>query len=396
MESLPREPRGDDYWEVQTLRMKAGRSASEAGAWRDLGLLYLRAGQTDRAEAAFLRGASLAPSDPELWLYLGLSRESLGRREEALTTYRQAPSLTAASPYGRAMAGRMASLEEEEWQRRLDTARDDGMPEPPEPPGPGTFGVVVLGCDGRAEEADLGRGLSEMLSRNLDQLPANDGVDPGRVRSAFDRTAGMSDRPLVERLAWVARVLALETVVGGTCTFDQDGTLAVTLQLHRSAEKPPAPVSAAGEAVRLPEIERDLMAGLIDELRIWLPDRARRSPLTGIGLEALRAFSRGRAFEEAGEFDASAAAYEQAQALAPAFVPAATRLDLVRQRQTTSLSDPGDLIALLDRLSLEMPVRQLLGARLRLLDGALPGRAARELPPGTLGELPAPPLPARN
>ena len=101
----------DYYWEVQQLRLRAGKASGDVEALRDLGIIYLRTGYYEEANEVFTAATELDRANPRLWFYMGLSREMLGDEQGALAVYRQAPTLSNVSIYSKAMKGRMEWLQ---------------------------------------------------------------------------------------------------------------------------------------------------------------------------------------------------------------------------------------------------------------------------------------------
>lgn len=390
----PRETLSAYFWDVQTLRMEAG---TKARAQRDLGVIYLRTGHFEEAAGVLARALAQDRADPKLWFYAGLAHELLGRPEAALTTYEQAPTLSVDSPYSRATKGRIAWLREDELRRAFAAPpADDALP-PPGSLSPDTYAVFPFACQGGLpQHANLGAGLSEVLSRNLGQLQGLDAVDPGRVRAAFEQAAAVP--AAAGRAVRVGRMLGAGKIVGGTCTI-QNGRIAVDLVLRDLTSEDVLTASSEQLLEAIPALERDLMDQLIDALRLWLPNRERRTPVTGIGLDALVAYSQGLAFEAAGDLERSAAFYREAQALQPRFAPALARAEAAETKQMARGTGEAGLMALTTRLEADAVTPYLLEARLQQLGrrfGFGTGAGIRPLPPGTLGELPAPPRPTGN
>lgn len=400
--SPQREALSEYYWEVQNLRMQAGKASESTQAWRDLGVIYLRTGHFEEADDVLSRAIAQDRSDPKLWFYAGLTQELLDRQEAALATYEQAPMLSATSLYSQAMKGRIAWLQDEQLRRTLEALlAQDALP-PPDRLSPGSYTVFPLVCQGgRAEYADLGKGLSELISRDLDQLRGIDVVEPGSVRKAFERASAMQGRTDMARPVWVGRLLGAGKIVGGTCAISVDDRIEVDLVLRDLIEDRVITVSAQEHLEDVPLLEKNLMDKLIDELRIWLPNRERRIPVTSVSLEALVAYSQGLAREDAGDLEQSAAFYRQALALYPRFTLAAVRTEVVENKILARGADKKDLVDLVVRLESYAVTPYLLDTRLQYLgrsigSGFIPGQDTRKLPPGNVGELPAPPRPVGN
>ena len=189
--TLPQEEQVSDYyWQIQRLKKQANDAALSTGAWRDLGLIYLKTGLFKEAELAFSRASTQSRTDSKIWFYKGLTQELLNRPAEALTQYREVPILSSETPYSQAIKGRVAWLEEKKLRESFKTNNSiltSGISN--------SFAVLPIECQGATNEyAGVGLGITEILSRNLDQLQDIDIVDPHSIRLAVNsiRTANQT------------------------------------------------------------------------------------------------------------------------------------------------------------------------------------------------------------
>ena len=382
----------DYYWEVQKLRLEAGTTSGSARALRDLGIIYLRIGQYEEAQAALTRGLAQERADPKLWFYAGLAEEVLDRPSAALAIYERSPFLSTSSLHSRATKGRIAWLQEAMMRAAFETAMTRGTLPPSDSLPPLTYAVFPLACSSASPAyTALGSGLGALLSHDLNQIRNVSAVDAERVRAALT-VASASGAPDVRM---VARTLQAGKVIEGTCTLAADNTLAVNLVLHDFAEGQTFTLEDAAPLDQIFPLEDRLIDQIIDVTRLWVPNRAHRMPAPSS--EALIAYSQGLEHEQAGRLAQSLQAYTQSVAVYPRFTPASIRQEVVRDKALAESAAPEDLVALLIRLE-RATGAHVLPARLQKLDntinaGIMPGQDNRKLPPGTVGELPSPPRP---
>jgi tetratricopeptide (TPR) repeat protein len=78
---------------IAELEQLARDLPEDAGVQRDLGLMYLRQGQFDRAAEQLHKTTALAPHRWDVWANFGLSLDEVGRTEEAIPALREAHRL---------------------------------------------------------------------------------------------------------------------------------------------------------------------------------------------------------------------------------------------------------------------------------------------------------------
>lgn len=399
--SNQQESMSDYYWEVQQLRLRAGKASGDVEALRELGVIYLRTGYYQEAHDVFTAAVELERADPKLWFYMGLSSEMLGNEQEALAVYSQAPTLSNVSIYSKAMKGRMEWLQGKTLQQPSAPLGQNGIL------ASGSLNddvliVLPFECEGQGVEfTDLGKGISQLIGHNLDQLQGVDLVNYTLVNEARQQYRELDNRDDIDESAWIAGLLGAGKVVEGTCEIDTNNRISIDIFLEDIVENDLVAINAEDFLQNMPELERTIMDRLIEGLRVWIPNPERRTPLNGVNLETMLAFSDGLSSEDQGDYDQSIEYYNQALSLSPRFVLAEVRLDAVNNKILARGTSPDDLKNLLVYIESLVPTPGLLNTRLSqtgqaMSSGYIPGEDARKLPPGNVGELPAPPSPAGN
>ena len=397
-----REALSEYYWDVQNLRMRIGKSSTRAQALRDLGVIYLRTGHFEEAHGVLARSLAQDRSDPKLWFYTGLSQELLDKTEAALATYERSPSLSASSIYSRAMKGRIAWLQDEKTRLMLEELLAREPIPSSDSLSPAAYAVFPFVCQGGlAEYGVLGKGLSDLISRDLGRLRGIKVVDPYRVKRAVEITSAVRGQTEGAGPIQVGQRLGVGKIIEGRCIVGTDNSIEVDLVLHDLIDNRVISVSAEGRLENVFLLEESIIDGLVDTLRIWLPNRDRRIQVPPSGLDALMAYSQGLEHEEAGQLEQSAVLYQQALTLYPRFTLAGTRSETVENKILARGTDKEDLVDLLVRLESFTVTPYMLDTRIQNLgsslgSGFVPGPDTRKLPPGNVGELPAPPRPVDN
>ena len=392
----------DYYWQVQQLRLNGAYESANVNAWRDLGVIYLRTGMYAEADQVLSQGIALNRTDAKLWFYAGLTKELLDQQGAALQTYQGAPTLSSTSTYSKATKGRIAYLQNNALRTMLTESLSEQALTPIENLLPNTYAVIPFVCRGRGTEfTNLGKGLSEVFSSNIDQLRNFESVNPAVVRAAFESTASMPLETIEERSIFIGRILGAGKVLNGTCTISVEDRIRLELELRDLTEDRVIQITGEERTEDIDRLERDVMQSLIDELNIWIPGSSRRIPVSGVDLETLLAYSDGIALEDVGSFEESVARYQAALRRNPQFVMASVRMDIVQDKILAYGTDANELIDLMGQLEALASTEALLDARMQQLGSDIqlgfgPGFDSRRLPPGNVGELPAPPVPVNN
>ena len=400
--STQEESLADYYWEVQQLRLRAGKASGDVEALRDLGIIYLRTGYYQEANDVFTQAIELDRADPKLWFYMGLSSEMLGDEQGALAVYSQAPTLSNVSIYSKAMKGRMEWLQGKTLQYASTTQRSQNELLSSGALADDILIVLPFECEGRGVEfTDLGKGISQLIGHNLEQLQGVDLVNYTLVTEARRQFQELDNSDEVDESAWIAGVLGAGKAVEGTCEIDTDNRISVNIFLEDIVANDLVAINAEDYLQNMTALEKTIMDRLIEGLRVWIPNPDRRTPLNGVNLETMLAFSDGLTSEDEGDYAQSIEYYNRALSLSPRFVLAEVRLDAVNNKILARGTSPDDLKNLLVYIESLEPTQGLLNARLgqtgqAMSSGYVPGEDARRLPPGNVGELPAPPSPAGN
>lgn len=388
------------HWEIQQLRMEVGTSDAPALAWRDLGVIYLRTGQFQKADYAFTRAVAIDRTDPKLWFYAGLSKEMQEQDVEALAWYQQVPAVSESSMYNRAIRGRQA------WLKKSQIPTFEGLNTEDESALPGLstskeiLAIRTIDCSNSLPQyANLGFGFSDILEHNLEQL--NDiQVIPATQFKGVDELARKSALSPAETDSLYERSFQLTKLLSGWCSI-AGNQIDMTIDVRDVHSDEAVSVEVSGRLNDITSFEKSVMNKLVDVMDIWLPNRERRMPMSFISLESLVAYSEGIKAENNNELKNSLEYLEQALVLHPTLSLASIRINEVENLILTRADGVAELVGLLNKMESKYGAGDLINARFErsrtaMNEGLIPGPGVRKLPSGNVGELPVPPRPTGN
>ena len=271
--------------------------------------------------------------------FLGLANEMLNKPQTALGLYEQYEAVPRTSRYRRLMRGRYEllnrTLVQLEMQARL-TLPDTVQAVAPSPELVAVYPLTYTGSDDTY--APLSRGLAEMISADLVNVPGLRVVERARVQYLLDEMDfGQSAAVDPATAPRTGRLLGAGRLVGGSFALTDRDRARLNVALADLA---------AGTVETLPDqngplsdlltLQKTLVFALVDELGIELTplQRERIQPLPTANLEAFLAYSRGLEREDAGDIEGAASFYRQAAQLDPAFDAAATQLETAEALET--------------------------------------------------------------
>jgi tetratricopeptide (TPR) repeat protein len=324
---------------LPTLEADVRARPTDAEAFRDLGVAYAQLQRFERARDVLQRAYEIDGRDPETRYYLGVAHEGAGYAAEALHVLGQYESVSPDSPYRALMEARHTWLRRELARRELRTllVMDDSLAAARATDAVAVFPFLYRGSDPRYEV--IGRGLGEMLTVDLASTGRLEVVERVRLQALLNEveiSQGEAFNP--QTAPRIGRLLQSGRVVGGS--FDVMGErLQTDVVLWEWKTEPlPALSDHAADLDALFRLEKEIAFALLDELGVRLTpaerDRIERVPTRD--LQAFLAFSRGLHEEDAGNFGAAAAQFQQAAQLDPGFDLATQRVEKAQALSATS------------------------------------------------------------
>ena len=319
-----------DYrWEVERLHRDIARNPGSGVAHRDLGIIYLRTGSELEASNHLQSAYELGERDPRLIFYLGLAYEMIGLGETALRLYETYPDVPRSSPYRRLMSGRYDVLVRErigaEMSQLVEVEENLAGTVPSN--AVAVYGLRYSGTD--ESYAPLGRGLAEMLTVDLSVVSQLRVLERGRIEALQDQIElGRLQITTPETSPRSGRFLGAGRIVSGTLSVLSGRELRVDgalLETNSAAVQSLPPQTDELEGFFM--LEKRMVYDVLTEMNIELTE-AERQQIEAVptrNLQAFLAYSRGLLSEDAQDFEAAAAFFEQAGSLDPTFTVASAR-----------------------------------------------------------------------
>lgn len=391
----------DDYaGEITRLETEVRTNPGNAEALRDLGVIHMRTQKYPRGyeylKDAFARGAD----DPETLYYLGLANELLNKPQTALGLYEQYEEVPRTSSYRRLMRGRYELLSRHlaklEMQARL-VAPDTVAAVTPSPDIIAVYPLSYVGTDDRYTA--LSRGLAEMISADLIQVPGLRVVERARVQYLLDEMAlGQTEYMDPSTTPRTGRLLGAGRLVGGTFALSgsREARLNVALSNLEAGSVEQLP-SQAGPLNTLLGLQKEVVFALLDNMGIELTPLQQQQirPTPTANMEAFLAYSQGLEREDAGDIEGALNYYQQAVDLDPSFQVAESQLEEVEALATADAPE----VAVTDIVTTEQlgpidPMTDRLDQLGTYLDAQFfPGPDSRQPATEATTQLPLPPRP---
>ena len=382
-----REAPAEYTWQIQQLIKESSHKKNTLSNLHELGVLYLRSGQFLKAETVFAKATELDRANSKSWFYLGLSSELMNDHRRALNTYLSAPGISSESLFSHALKGRVRILQErflaEGALEVMGNQENDAQGIT------ASYAILPLVCDGLTSDiGPLGDALSAVISFNIDQLQGVDAIDLILAKK------GQAD--LGSDVSKISDLFAANKVIHGNCEVSNQNELKTTIHVFDAEIGEQTTVEVSGSISRFPDFERNIMNALIDELNIFLASRERRLPITAMSGTDLALLTRALELEEAERLQESSKAYDQLVSSRPGFTFALTRKELVENKILAAGTSGVELVDLVMKLESRVATPGLLSNRSGASSQITTGNAPRNLPPGSIGALPLPPVPTGN
>jgi tetratricopeptide (TPR) repeat protein len=313
---------------LPALEARIVEAPTDADAFRDLGEAYAQLQRFNEAERVLRRAYEIDSDDPATLYYLGVAHEGLGNEADALFMLGQYERVSPDSRYRPLMEARHTWLRRTIARRELQAllVMEDEAAAARASDAVAVFPFIYRGTDPRFEV--LGRGLGEMLTIDLASVEGLTVVERVRLQALLNELEfSQGDGFDPETAPRLGRLLQSGRIVGGS--FDVLGErLQTDVVLWNWKDEPlPALSEHADDLDDLFRLEKEIAFSLINDLGITLSqsERARIEQIPTRDLQAFLAFSRGLREEDAGNFAAASAQFQQAARLDPGFSLAGQR-----------------------------------------------------------------------
>jgi tetratricopeptide (TPR) repeat protein len=310
------DPGGGLSARIEATRQALNQTPGNAALQRDLGVLYLRAGQPQRADTLLTQAIEQDADDPKTLYYLGLVREKRGATDRALDLFDRYEDVPDSSRFRDLLRGRYEQLRRQtaraDIQSRIQREEEIGLGGVD----PEAVAVFPLRYEGEAARfVPLGRGLAEMILSDLASVERLTVVERVRLQALRrELELARSDYIDPETAPRVGRLIGAGRLVGGSYDVTPERTLQLNVTLTAIRGPSPAAVRPSGDLEQLFRLANDVVFQLVDQLGITLTaeERAAIEQVPTENLEAFLAYSRALEEEDRGNYQRAAALYRQA------------------------------------------------------------------------------------
>lgn len=298
----------------------------------------------DQAERAFQD----APDNVVGPLVVGRCLEADGRLDEALQVYSEFQRLHPSASGVEAVEGQRRLAERRravEVARSLVIADRAGETGPVDPQ---AVAILPLLVSGDTIYQSLSRGLASIILSDLDLLQRFQLLERIEINAIMAELAlGQSGAVDQQTAARVGRIIRAGRTVQGTADVSSEEQTRLVAAVVTDPDSDPASVEVQGRVEDLLEMEKQLVFGLSEAMG-YVPTPAERARIEGNGtrnLLAMLAYSRGLIAEDAGDYEAAVAHFQQAVAEDPGFTQAGVELEAATAADAVATSSAGEVTA---------------------------------------------------
>ncbi|MDZ7262859.1 MAG: hypothetical protein ONB05_12240, partial [candidate division KSB1 bacterium] len=318
--------KGVSHYREEIIKFKARLETNpdDVEALRELGVICFELQRYQPARKYLIEACKRELKDPRTLFYLGMTFESETQNQVALKIYQTYTDLDRQSPYYPLLEGQyhrltrklvreeMRSLLEQEPQ--LDTAEVS----------PRTVAVFPLVYQGKAQEfAALGKGLSEIMSIDLSQVPELTVIDQIHLLALMEELSPGQTLVLDENtIPRLGKLLSAGKIVSGSYNVEDENIVQLNVAFWDVRNRPSPDYNDQKNFLEnLFELEKTLVFSLIDEMSLALTseqlEKIQRIPTKSV--QAFMIYCLGLEKEQAGQFKAAAKFYQKAVKLDPNF-----------------------------------------------------------------------------
>lgn len=312
--------------EVPILEAALAADPTDVEAGVGLAAAYREAGRLDEARELLSALEELLPEDPGVLAMSGVLAEEAGEHAAAREAYRAALASGVGGDLRAELERRLERVRREELRAEVQAAlaREDEVAQTP--PDPGTVGVFPFFYEGSDPDWEpLALALPEMLATDLGVTGRLRVLERMHVQALLDEMAlGASGRVDEATAARSGRLLGSGNIVQGRLRIDggtRVGVDAAVVEVGGSGTAQVDPLSDEDAVEQLFALEKRLALDLHEELGVQLTpaERERINERQTESVQALLAFGRGIAAENAGDYDQARQHFDAAASIDPSF-----------------------------------------------------------------------------
>ena len=397
-----------------SLAHRIQQNPKDAGPLIELGIILIKIQRYERGRILLERAYKLNPEDPKTLFYYGLSLEFCKNEQKAFDIYRNYEYVAYRSPYRRLMKERYNILSRRVMrQYAIDLLRQENLLKT-QRLSPKAIIVFPFSYQGQNENyAVLSKGLCEMMITDLSQVKGLQLIERIRLNALLDEmNLARSGLVNLKTAARFGRLLSAGQVLYGAYDILGEDRFRVAMELKDliNREAPALRANSTAALKNLLRLEKRIVFGVIEKMGIELTheekQRILRIPTKNI--QAFLIYCKGLAQEDAGQFEAAAATYQQALQLDPDFDIVSEKIGDVQS--IVNSSDKDAVLASFDRtgpvpelriLSSDLMMNRMQNLSENMRSNLVPGQDNRQTTEEAaisgadvgLGELPDPPRP---
>lgn len=321
--------------EIRQAQEKIKANPFDAGAITELGILYYRTNEYQKANRLFAKALEIEPNYPPGVCYLGLTMEATHHAPEALRLYASYKNYPKSSPFFTWLKGRylLVEFEQEKVQliEKLRTEQDDSTKKISR----NTIGVFPFKYHGENPiYFPLGKGLAELLVRDLSQIPQLTVIERWKIGVLLNeirrQTTYLTNENTTIR---IGQFFGAGTVIRSSYNVLEDNILIVDVaHWNLLTGQFPSTTTHADKLENLLYLEKEIFLNVLEKIGLTIPEEAQEivMEIPTENWEAFLAFSAGLEKEDQGFYREALRFLEKAQELDKNFQLCNDRISRVR------------------------------------------------------------------
>ncbi len=325
---------------IEVLHRHLVEHPDQPEAWRELGVVYYRQGDLNRADEALDKAGS---DDPVARLYQGLILEDRDDFAGAISAYTEALRLGPSRDAARMVRIHLDQLIRRNINRQVSRAITSETAIDVESIPPNTIAVTDFDGSHLSEEtAPIARGLAELTAADLSKIESLQLVERLKIETLMkelelgeDGAVSAEDAPRLGRLLGSSRI-----VTGGVLDLGEDRVRldGAIVSVRDSSASLPEP--SEGELRKFFDLQKELVFNVVEDLGVELTT-AERDAIREVPTEsylAFLAYCRGLHYRAAGLLPQAQAEFGQALKHDKSFGEAAVQLESVTLAQEAEVT----------------------------------------------------------
>ncbi len=321
--------------EIRQAQEKIKANPLDTGAITELGILYYRTNELQRASRLFAKALEIEPNYPPAVCYLGLTLEATQRPFEALGLYASYKNYPSSSPFFTWLKGRYQLVRFEQEKAQLIEKLRMEKADSTKRMNRNTLAVFPFKYHGENPiYFPLGKGLAELLVKDLSQIPQLTVIERWKIEVLLNeirrQTTSLTNENTTIR---IGKFFGAGTVIRSSYNVLEDNILIVDVaHWNLLTGQFPSTTTHADKLENLLYLEKEIFLNVLEKIGLTIPEEAQQivMELPTENWEAFLAFSSGLAKEDQGFYREALRFLEKAQELDRNFNLCKERISRVR------------------------------------------------------------------